>query len=58
MREQLFQFWNNYEMYIFLQGYEWCKQREHEICHILTRGARELFIETTRCDWILENYRE
>ena len=44
MREQLFQLWNNYEVYVFLQGYEWVKNREREICHILTRGPRELFI--------------
>lgn len=58
MREQLFQLWNNYEVYVFLQGYEWVKNREREICHILTRGPRELFIETTRCDWLLSQYTE
>ena len=58
MRDELFQLWNNYELYVFLQGYAWCKKREHEICHIMTKDEREVFIETNRCDWLLEQYKD
>jgi hypothetical protein len=57
MRDELYTLWNNYEVYVFLQGYDWVKNREHEICHILTTDEREVFIETNRCDWILSEYR-
>lgn len=58
MRDELFQLWNNYELYVFLQGYEWCRKHEHEICHIMTKDERLVFIETNRCDWLLEQYRD
>jgi hypothetical protein len=58
MRDELFQLWNNFELYVFMQGYEWCKKREHEICHIMTKDEREVFIETNRCDWLLEQYKD
>jgi hypothetical protein len=58
MREELFTLWDNYELYVFLKGYEWVQNREHEICHLFTNDEREVFIETNRCDWILKDYKE
>ena len=58
MRDELFTLWNNFEVYVFLQGYDWCKKREQEICHILTTDERLVFIETNRCDWFLDNLNE
>ncbi len=58
MRDELFNLWNNFEVYVFLQGYDWCSKREHEICHILTKHERNMFIELNRCDWILGEYTE
>lgn len=53
MRKELFTLWNNFEIYKFLKGRDWVYKREHEICGCLTKDAREVFIETNRCDWIL-----
>ena len=58
MRDELYTLWDNFEIYVFLQGYAWCKNREQEICHILTTDEREVFIETNRCDWLLKEYKE
>jgi len=58
MRDELYALWNNYELYVFLEGYDWVQNQEHEICHLLTRDEREVFIETNRCDWILKEYEE
>lgn len=53
MRRELFTLWNNFEIYKFLKGRDWVYKRENEICGCLTKDAREVFIETNRCDWIL-----
>ena len=58
MRDELFALWNNFEVYIFLQGHDWCRKREHEICHIMTKDEREVFIETNRCDWLLDEIKK
>lgn len=58
MRAELFSLWDNFELYVFLKGYDWIKEREHEVCHFLTKDEQEVFIETNRCDWILDNYKE
>lgn len=53
MRRELFTLWNNFEIYKFLKGYDWVDRRENEICGCLTKDNRFVFIETTRCDWLL-----
>lgn len=53
MRNDLFNLWNNMELYKFLKGYDWIIKQEHEICHIMTKDEREVFIEINRCDWLL-----
>ena len=58
MRDELFTLWDNYELYVFLKGYDWIQNREHEICHLFTKDEREVFIETNRCDWILKDYKD
>lgn len=57
MRQELFNLWDNFELYKFLKGYEWIDRKENEICHFLTKDEREVFIETNRCDWILDHYK-
>jgi hypothetical protein len=54
MREELFHLWNNYEVFMFLKGYVWIKKREYDICECLSKDNRIVFIETNRCDWILD----
>lgn len=53
MYDDLFKLWNNTELYVFLKGSDYIKQQEHEICHIMTKQDRYLFIELTRFDWLM-----
>jgi len=53
MRHELYTLWNNFDLYKFLKGSDWIIKQEHEICHIMTSDEREVFIETNRCDWLL-----
>ena len=53
MYDDLFKLWNNTELYVFLKGSEYITQQEHEICHIMTKKERHLFIELTRFDWLM-----
>lgn len=56
MRDELYALWDNIEVYVFVEGYNYVQKREHEICHILTLHDRKVFIETNRCDWLLTEY--
>ncbi len=58
MRDELFTLWDNFELYVFLKGYDWIKNKENEICSCLTKDSREVFIETNRCSWIVNEYIE
>ena len=53
MRHELYTLWNNFDLYKFLKGSDWIIKQEHEICCCLTKDPREVFIETNRCDWLL-----
>ena len=60
MIEQLNHLWDNQELYTFFHGTEFIRYKELEICECLPdrNYERDLFIELTRCDWILEQYTE
>jgi hypothetical protein len=46
--------WNNTELYSFLKGPDYIKQRENEICCCLTNRKKELFILLAKTDWLME----
>ena len=53
MYNDLFTLWNNTELYVFLKGSDYIVKQEHEICHIMTKQERNMFIELTRFDWLI-----
>ena len=56
MRNELYNIWNNFEVYKFLEGYHWIHNKEKEICECLMEKDRADFIEGCRIDWIMKDY--
>ena len=52
IRDQLYNLWDNFPLYKFINGAQWIRKRELDIAECLAN--RETFIELTRCDWLLE----
>lgn len=58
MRSELYNIWNNFEIYKFLEGYIWIHEKEKQICECLTEKHRTEFIESCRIDWIMKDYQK
>ncbi len=54
MVAELRHLWDNYELIKFLEGEDYIKQREDEICACKTSANKHMFILLTRFDWLLE----
>lgn len=54
MVAELRHLWDNYELIKFLEGEDYIKQREDEICACKTSKKKHMFILLTRFDWLLE----
>lgn len=50
--EELHQLWDNYPLYKFINGAQWVRKREIDICESLTREEAEDWIEVCRVVWL------
>lgn len=55
MMYELFTLWDNQNLYTFLQGEEYVKEREHEICKQLPKNKREMFILLAEFEYIFSH---
>ena len=58
MRDELYNLWDNFEVYNFLEGYKWICDKEQNICECLTRYGRDNFIASCRIDYIVKQHSE
>jgi hypothetical protein len=49
--EELHNLWDNYPLYKFINGAQWVRKRELDICECLTEKEREDWIEICRVVW-------
>ena len=50
--QELHELWDNYPLYKFINGAQWVRKREIEICQSLTESETEDWIEICRTVWI------
>lgn len=55
MMYELFTLWDNQNLYTFLNGEEYVKQQEREICKQLTKNKREMFILLAEFEYIFSH---
>ena len=55
MMYELFTLWDNKNLYTFLQGEEYVKQKEREITKHLTKDKREMFILLAEFEYIFSH---
>lgn len=55
MIDELISLWDNEELVSFIKGSDYIRQQELEICRCIPNinYERDLFIEVTRCDYLL-----
>lgn len=58
MRDELYNLWDNFEIYNFLEGYKWICDKEQDICGCIPRHTRDDYIEGCRIDYIIKQYGE
>jgi len=51
MATELHNLWDNFPLYKFINGSQWIRKREIEICHCLTQEHRDDWIELCRITW-------
>lgn len=49
--DELHELWDNYPLYKFINGAQWIRKRELEICQSLTQREAEDWIEVCRVTW-------
>jgi len=52
MAEDLHKLWDNYPLYKFINGAQWVRKRELDICECLTELDRQDWIEVCRTVWL------
>lgn len=52
MAEDLHKLWDNYPLYKFINGAQWVRKRELDICECLTEEERQDWIEVCRTVWL------
>lgn len=52
--QELYQLWSNYDLYKFVNGVDWIRQRELEIAECLTMEDRETWIELCRSLYLMD----
>lgn len=50
--QELHELWDNYPLYKFMNGAEWVRKRELEICQSLTQNEAIDWIQVCRTVWI------
>jgi hypothetical protein len=50
--EELHTLWDNYPLYKFINGAQWVRKRELDICESMTRSDAEDWIEVCRTVWL------
>ncbi len=58
MIDELYHLWENEPLYKFINGSEYIRERELEICQCIPniKHERDLFIEVTRCDYLTKDW--
>lgn len=52
MAEELHNLWDNYPLYKFINGAQWVRKRELQICECLTEQDQQDWIEVCRSVWL------
>ena len=58
MAKELHKLWDLYPLYKFINGAQWVRKRELEICECLMEDDREQWIEVCRSIWDMQQLEE